>query len=77
MNTLLIFDGLVERLSMQNVLTGIILAILGFALVFLAKKITRICRKTTEIKDNDPIYLGCKLVALVMILIALILTIIQ
>ena len=77
MNALLLFDGFVERLSQANVLTGIILAILGFALVFLAKKITRIARKTVDVKDNDPIYLTCKLVALIMILVALILTIIQ
>lgn len=74
---LILASSLIDRLKLPNVLTGLILAILGISLSFLAKKITQVIRGEKELKDNDKVFLSIKAFALVMILVALILMVIQ
>ena len=75
MFSLLLEQTLIEFLTTPNKLVGIIIAALGFALSILAKKITRIARKSDEVSDKDPIYLIMLGFALCMIMVGLIITI--
>ena len=75
MFSLLLEQTLMEFLTTPNKLVGIIIAALGFALSILAKKITRIARKSDEVSDKDPIYLIMLGFALCMIMVGLIITI--
>ena len=75
MFSLLLEQTLIEFLTTPNKLVGIIIAALGFALSILAKKITRIARKSDEVSDKDPIYLIMRGFALCMIMVGLIITI--
>ena len=74
---MLLFVDLLTRLAMPNVITGLVLAALGLAITFLARKIARVIRKEMEIPNNDNVYLICKALGLVMICVALIVMIIQ
>ncbi len=74
---MLLFVDLLTRLAMPNVITGLVLAALGLAITFLARKIARVVRKEKEIPNNDNAYLICKALGLVMICVALIVMIIQ
>ncbi len=74
---MLLFVDLLTRLAMPNVITGLILAALGLAITFLARKIARVIRKEKDIPNNDNVYLICKALGLVMICVALIVMIIQ
>ena len=74
---MLLFVDLLRRLAMPNVITGLVLAALGLAITFLARKIARVIRKEKEIPNNDNVYLICKALGLVMICVALIVMIIQ
>ena len=74
---MLLFVDLLTRLAMPNVITGLILAALGLAITFLARKIARVIRKEKDIPNNVNVYLICKALGLVMICVALIVMIIQ
>lgn len=74
---MLLFVDLLTRLAMPNVITGLVLAALGLAITFLARKIARVIRKEKDIPNNDNVYLICKALGLVMICVALIVMIIQ
>ena len=74
---MVLFVDLLTRLAMPNVITGLVLAALGLAITFLARKIARVIRKEKEIPNNDNVYLICKALGLVMICVALIVMIIQ
>lgn len=76
MKTFMLID-LVERLSQTNVIIGLVLAALGLALSFLAKRIASVAHKTDEVSDDDKIFLGIKAFGLVMILVALIILVIE
>ena len=54
---------------------GIIIAALGFALSILAKKITKVARKTETVSNKDPLYLILLAISLCLIMVGLILTI--
>ena len=66
---------LLEFLQTPNKLVGIILATIGFAFCILAKKITKVARKTDKPASNDPIYLIVLSLSLVLILVGLIISI--
>ena len=68
---MLLFVDLLTRLAMPNVITGLVLAALGLAITFLARKIARVIRKEKEIPNNDNVYLICKALGVVMVLVAL------
>lgn len=75
MFTLLLEATLLEFLQTPNKLVGIIIAALGFALSLLAKKITKVARKSETVDSKDPIYLILLASSLCLILVGLILTI--
>lgn len=72
MGTLFLCGTLLERLAQTNVIIGLALAALGFALTLLARRIAIFARKEDKVKDNDKVFIGVKAFGLVMILVALI-----
>lgn len=68
-------DRILEYLTTPNKIVGIILATLGFALSLLAKRITKVARKSDKVKDNDPLYLILLGISLVLILVGFVLTV--
>lgn len=75
MSVVFLMATILEYLQTPNKLVGIILAMLGFAFSILAKKITKVARKTDNPKSNDPIYLIVLALSLVLMLVGLIITI--
>ncbi len=75
MFALLLEQTLIDYLSTPNKLVGIILAALGFALSILAKKITKVARKTDNPSNKDPLYLILLAVALCLIMVGLVISI--
>lgn len=62
-----------EFIQKGNVILGIILAILGVACWLLAMNIAKFVRKNDQIKPNDTVLIGCKVVGLVAILVGMVL----
>lgn len=75
--SLLLDNNVWERLLQPNVLTGIILFVVGVIAAIFAKKITKLIRKSEKVEPNDRVLLTIKAFALVVILAALIVMIIQ
>ena len=75
--SLLLENNVWERLLQPNVLTGIILLVVGVIAAIFAKKITKLIRKSEKVEPNDRVLLTIKAFALVVILAALIVMIIQ
>lgn len=75
--SLLLDNNVWERLLQPNVLTGIILLVVGVIAATFAKKITKLIRKSEKVEPNDRVLLTIKAFALVVILAALIVMIIQ
>ena len=62
--------GLIDTLLKVEFLTSIILGALGFAIICLAKRITKTVRKTNVIPDDDKLYIILKVVGLIFVVIA-------
>lgn len=62
--------GLIDTLLKVEFLTSIILGALGFAIICLAKRITKTVRKTNIIPDDDKLYIILKVVGLIFVVIA-------
>ena len=62
-----------EFIQKGNVIFGLALAIIGVATWLLAKSIATAVRKTDQIKHNDQVLIGCKVVGLIVLLIGMIL----
>ena len=62
-----------EFIQRGNVILGIILAIVGVACWLLAKNLAQAVRKTTDVKPNDAVLIGCKVFGLVLVLVGMIL----
>ncbi len=77
MISLLLDNQIWERLKLPNVMTGIILLVIGIFFALFAKKITKLFRKGKKVESNDRILLVLKAFALVVILAALIIMIIK
>lgn len=75
--SLLLDNNIWQRLSQPNVLTGIILLIIGILAALLAKKITKLIRRSDKVEPNDRVLLSIKAFALVVILASLIVMIIE
>lgn len=71
----LLANTLLDFLSIDLVIVGVVLAALGFAFALLAKRIAKAVRKSSEIDPNDKVMLIFKALGLVCIVIALILMI--
>ena len=63
MNLMLtIWSTITERLQLPMFTAGIVFAVLGVTIGVLAKRITRVVRKSNEIENNDKILVSLKLV---------------
>jgi len=77
MLNLFLATSLLERLTMTNVILGILLAIVGLSFSLLATRIARMVRKTSLVDPNDRVIIIMKSFGLVLILLALIIIVIQ
>ena len=75
MGTLFLCGTLLERLAQTNVIVGLALAALGFALTLLARRIAIFVRKEDKINDSDKVFMVVKAFGLVLILVALVILI--
>lgn len=75
--SLLLDNDILQRLMQPNVLTGIILLVVGIIAALFAKKITKLFRKSEKVESNDRVFLTIKAFALVVILAALIVMIVE
>lgn len=70
------FTTLLLRLKETHVIIGLILAALGLAVIFLARRIARIARKEEDrdkpVENNNKVYISVKAFGLVLLLISLI-----
>ena len=64
--------SLLETIMKVEFLTSIILGALGFAVICLAKRITKTIRKTNIISPEDKVYIALKLVGLILVVLAFI-----
>ena len=69
--------SLIERLTMTNVILGIVLAIVGLSLSLIATRFARMVRKTSNVDPNDRVIIAFKSFGLILILIALIVIVIE
>ncbi len=71
--------SLIDRIQKPHVITGLILAILGFAIVLLAKRIAMVARKdkSKPVENDNKLYITLKALGLVMLLVALIIMIFE
>ena len=72
---MVLYVDLATRLAQVNVALGIALAMIGFGLILLAKKITFFVRKTDKIETTDDVYRSCLIVGIALILIGFIVSI--
>lgn len=72
MNTILSFVNPLEFLLRYTVITGMIVAIIGVALCFIAKRVTMAVRNQDTIDKKDNLYVSMMLIGLVLILVAMI-----
>lgn len=75
--SLLLDNNILERLAQPNVITGIVLLIVGVLFAIFAKRITKLVRKSEKVESNDKVLLTLKAFALVVILASLIVMIIK
>ena len=68
--------ALTERLSRVHVIVGLVLAILGFSLTLLARRVASVARPEEErklpVENNNKVYLIMKAFGLIFLLVALI-----
>ncbi len=72
MSTILSFENPMEFLLRYTVIIGIILMIIGVAILFSAKKITMVKRGTDSIDKQDKLYLTLFIVGICLLLIGMI-----
>lgn len=70
MNYLLNAVGFIETIMKVDFLTSVLLGALGFAVICLAKRITKTIRKTNLIAPDDKIYIAIKIVGLILVVLA-------
>ncbi len=75
--SLLLDNDILARLTQPNVLTGLILLVIGLIFAIFAKKITKLVRKSNKVEPNDRVLLILKAFALTVILVALIVMVIE
>lgn len=69
MNKLLSFSSPLEFLLRYTVITGIFIAIIGLAIVFMCKRITMAVRKQDVLDKSDKLYITLFTVGIVLILV--------
>ena len=75
--SLLAFVDLLTRLNQVNVIIGIILAVVGLSVIFLAKRFTVAVRKTDDVDDNDKLYVTLKMIGLILVVAGMIVQVVQ
>ena len=73
----LLSTSLLERLTMTNVILGIVLAIVGVSFSLIATRFARMVRRTSNVDPNDRLIITFKSFGLVLILVALIVIVIE
>lgn len=71
------FVNLGTMIRSVDIIIGLCFAILGVALTILARRITRIIRKRNDIDDNDTALITVKVIALVCMLVAFLILVLQ
>lgn len=75
------FTSFLIRLQKPHVIIGLILAVLGLATIFLARRIAFVARKEEEktkpIENNNKVFLTIKAFGLVMLLVSLIIMVFE
>ena len=72
----LLENTIIDFLSQELVIVGMVLAAVGLAFALLAKRITKVVRKSSEIEPTDSVMLILKAFGLICIVVALILMIV-
>lgn len=75
--SMLLDNDILARFTQPNVITGLVLLVVGIILAVCAFKITKLIRKTDSVKNNDKVFLSIKAIALAIILASLIVMIIK
>lgn len=70
MNLINATNSLLDALGQVEFLTSIILGALGFAVICLAKRITKTVRKTNLIAPDDKVYITIKIIGLILVVLA-------
>ena len=75
------FTNFIVRIQKTHVIVGLVLAVLGFATILLARRIASVARKeelrSLPVENNNKVYLILKAFGLVMLLIALIILVFE
>ncbi len=75
--SMLLDNDILVRLGQTNVVTGLVLLVVGIILALCSSKITKLVRKKDKIESNDKVFLTLKAFALALILVSLIVMIIE
>lgn len=75
--SMLLENNILDRFMQVNVITGLVLLVIGIVLAFVAGPITKAVRKVEKVQSNDKLFLVLKALALVLILVSLIVMIIE
>ena len=75
--SMLLDNDILARLGQTNVVTGLVLLVVGIILALCSSKITKLVRKKDKIESNDKVFLTLKAFALALILVSLIVMIIK
>ena len=75
------FTNFVARIQKPHVIVGLILAVLGFATILLARRIASVARREENndkpVESDNKVYILLKAVGLVMLLVALIILVFE
>ena len=72
MNLMLSFVNPLEYLPRISVIVGVIVAILGCAILFIAKRVTMAVRKTDVVDKSDKLYVTLQMIGIFLVLAGMI-----
>ena len=77
MNTMMlaVMDEFVEWIKRWPIILALVLCVLGVSLGILARRITRVVRKTNEIDDKDRLMITLKVLSIVMLFISVLIVV--
>ena len=64
------WENLLVRLQMPAIMVALACAVVGVAIVMLAKRITRMVRKSDSVQDNDNVLISLKAIGLVLLFVS-------
>lgn len=75
------FSSFIARIQKPHVMIGLILAVIGFAIILLARRVATVARKeelrSLPVENNNKVYITLKALGLVMLLVALIIMVFE